>query len=577
MNLNNFEDHINDTILARGKNYYKNKNVEALEEIEDGEWTATVEGSDTYFVEVSLNSSTGEITGYDCDCPYDGGICKHLVAVLYTIRNHIKIEITSTPNTKGSPQNIADLLARATPHELRTFVQEYAKKDKVFRLEVALYFAHLDTNIHYAEQYKKLVGLIINKYKTQNYLEYRNAIKCGKELSNFLKSNEKLVEENPPAAFVLALQVLAQVMDIYISSDDSEGELGGAQMRATKLISNLIKKSSPSFGREIFESLLSIIANQSYFDHGDVGGELLNNILEVAIRHNLYQEYWSFCSIQKHRLKNRHSDYYETYLIKQKIQFLRKTNREPEIQEIINENLHLSSIRKLLVEELILNAQYAQASTLIQEGIQIAEEKKQYGVVNDWKKIQLTIAEKLQNTSDGRKLYYHFTFTTPIDWMYYEKWKATYSPEDWQPVIHAIITEWEQKDAKSRAGYFAPTTPNPILCIFYLKENKLDSLCQYLIKYPSLTYFFKYANTLFPKYKDPISKAMIDLVVLQAGSADTPNAYSDWVNNAESLLHLLPSAKQALIDAAEKAVMANPRRRSMKEQYEKFIKKNNHS
>jgi hypothetical protein len=64
-------------------------------------WTAEVEGSDLYTVEIKLNN--GEIVSWECDCPYDyGDICKHVVAVLLYIRDNkkchpVNIEIPPSP------------------------------------------------------------------------------------------------------------------------------------------------------------------------------------------------------------------------------------------------------------------------------------------------------------------------------------------------------------------------------------------------------------------------------------------------------------------------------------------------
>src|SRR5699024_12173273 len=53
-------------------------------------WTATVHGTEDYFVEINMsNFSSGSIEAY-CDCPaFDTyGSCKHIVAVLISIANN---------------------------------------------------------------------------------------------------------------------------------------------------------------------------------------------------------------------------------------------------------------------------------------------------------------------------------------------------------------------------------------------------------------------------------------------------------------------------------------------------------
>ena len=53
--LDNFESCVPYRILVRGEEYYDTDAVSELEETSPGEWTATVEGTDDYNVEISMN------------------------------------------------------------------------------------------------------------------------------------------------------------------------------------------------------------------------------------------------------------------------------------------------------------------------------------------------------------------------------------------------------------------------------------------------------------------------------------------------------------------------------------------
>src|SRR3954464_11464313 len=87
LTLDNFDTQIDPVIVQRGENYYYDGNVISIEEIEDNTWDAEVEGTELYNVEVKLKNKT--ITTYSCDCPYDGVTCKHVVAVLFTLRDEM--------------------------------------------------------------------------------------------------------------------------------------------------------------------------------------------------------------------------------------------------------------------------------------------------------------------------------------------------------------------------------------------------------------------------------------------------------------------------------------------------------
>ena len=55
--LDNFEDFVPYKIWMRGKSIMKQTLFPELEEISPGEWTATVEGTDDYNVEISMDGN----------------------------------------------------------------------------------------------------------------------------------------------------------------------------------------------------------------------------------------------------------------------------------------------------------------------------------------------------------------------------------------------------------------------------------------------------------------------------------------------------------------------------------------
>ena len=70
-------------VLERGYDYYLLGNVASLEVVGDT-LQAEVEGSyaNEYDVMVAVDEDGG--IEAECDCPYDGWACKHIVAVLYS-------------------------------------------------------------------------------------------------------------------------------------------------------------------------------------------------------------------------------------------------------------------------------------------------------------------------------------------------------------------------------------------------------------------------------------------------------------------------------------------------------------
>ena len=71
-----------ESMQARGFNYYKKKLVKELTKINDNEYKAKVSGNENYDVTIYLNN----IKKSKCTCPYNRGICKHIVATYFELK-----------------------------------------------------------------------------------------------------------------------------------------------------------------------------------------------------------------------------------------------------------------------------------------------------------------------------------------------------------------------------------------------------------------------------------------------------------------------------------------------------------
>ena len=132
--LENFESWITKSILSKGENYWVNDNVQNLEQDRDT-WEADVYGTDDYVTGVTVKN--GQVEEWFCDCPYDHGpICKHVVAVMFAVRDEIPDELLTTTEVatsvsdkiestkqKKKPANpIEEIIEKLTEPELRKLI-----------------------------------------------------------------------------------------------------------------------------------------------------------------------------------------------------------------------------------------------------------------------------------------------------------------------------------------------------------------------------------------------------------------------------------------------------------------------
>lgn len=125
MNLKDFEKFVEDKVIRRGLDYFKNGDVRKVEKVSDNEYSATIVGSNIYTIFVKLDGE--KIAEYECDCPYDyGDTCKHAIAVFYKLR---------AKDFTDSAVKFKAILESVNDAALRVFVNNLLKKDRRFRNE----------------------------------------------------------------------------------------------------------------------------------------------------------------------------------------------------------------------------------------------------------------------------------------------------------------------------------------------------------------------------------------------------------------------------------------------------------
>lgn len=142
ININNFEQHIESKIIDRGFDYYEQDYIQSFEQLEKGEFSAGVSGSDNYSVFIKLNDKY-KIVEHNCDCPYDwGDYCKHEVAVLYMIRDseqHLR-----PPNGNGNFASLKKEIDSCDDKSFKELILNMAKKDRKLRSELLWEFGYED-------------------------------------------------------------------------------------------------------------------------------------------------------------------------------------------------------------------------------------------------------------------------------------------------------------------------------------------------------------------------------------------------------------------------------------------------
>ena len=577
--LKNFETQTGADILKRGERYYKQGAVTHLEEAGSDTWEADVEGSEIYSVEVKLKNNN-IINAYECDCPYDGDLCKHVVAVLFALR----YEINQTGTNKkpaSSKASFEGLLQKITLPELQEFIRKYAPANKDFKTAFELYFSDKDNTIDIEKKYAGLINKTINKHSDRGYVDYYAASRLAKDLDSFYsKANEFIKQNDFNNAFALGKPLLKASMEAIATSEDSNGYLGGLINHVINLFALMAGSDKAAFALkdQIFLFFKTELNNKMYFDYGDFGYELFDVFQNLSIQLNHEDDFLGFIDAQLSQPASEYSKYRHNFFQTQKITFLKATGKIAEAEKLIVQNLDIVEIRKGERNKAIEKKDYKLAKQLIEEGIAVAQKKQHPGTVDEWKKELLRIAFLQKDTETIRYYTKYFAFDRWFNREYYHQWKKTYQPEEWETVIESLIANiikkiTEQHQQNKNKYWFLPNPPLlSELAPIYIEEQYWNRLLELLQKEDNLDTVLQYHQQLVKIYPSELSSLYFPLLESAANKAGSRSEYAHLVTKMKMIVKDIPDSKTKIVAIAQALKAKYPRRPAMIEELNKILK-----
>ncbi|WDZ98568.1 SWIM zinc finger family protein [Mucilaginibacter sp. SJ] len=569
LTLKNFERWINPAILQRGKKYYKDGAVLSIEE-DEGDWTAEVEGSDCYQVTITILAGE-EIGDYYCDCPYDGDTCKHIAAVLFTIRDEFK-EVVNIPENEKKKNQFDALLSKISADEYRTFVKHFAGKNKDFKIAFEVFFADKDDRLNVGEKYTELIQKLFKKHAPHGFIEYRSATGFAREIDKFIgDANSFIKKGNYKDAFSIASVLLKEVLWISLSADDSSGDIGGIIFDVVELIDDIVadEDAAVDIKEAIFKFITDELHNERYFD-GDIGYNLFETFEILAGNLGKSTEFLDFIDT---KLRKPGGGYTRNFFLEKKIAFLENAGRAEEVVELINENLHIKTIRQDQVDKAISARNFETAKMLIAGGIQIAEKENLRGTLRDWEEQLLRIAEIENDILTIRRFCKQFAFGNMFNKQYYNQWKNTFSADEWGDIIEKEI----EKKIKEAINYQKKNKWRSLnsellsnLAPFYIEENYPDRLFALVKNEPGLDCILQYHKYLCPHYPTELIEIYLPALDAYADRVNERSGYSALVSKIEMILTDIPAGKDQIMDLVKQLKIRYARRPAMIDELRKL-------
>lgn len=511
MNINNFEEYINETILDRGYDYYIEGNIVEACVQGDNEYIFRVQGSEEYEVKVSVDKN-GDIIYSDCDCPYDfGPICKHQVATYYELYNILNVE----SNNKDAAQQpeIEIVLNNLSKEKLINIIMDITKKDASLRNSIIFKYSQGD-DTEELEKCKKLMESIVEKYiSREGYITYR-------ETHGFVSEMEDLLDkvrdtDDILLALDIAFLVLEESIDAFQYADDSNGEIGCLVSEIIGLIEVIIVDHDDldtNLREEIFNKLLK--KSDSKFLNG--WQEYRIDMLRICSYFADIEEFRSRLRMKIEYLVNtsandKYMKYSNESMLTILFRMIEEYGTKEEAEEFMKANLKFTYFRELFINKYIKEKNYCRVIDLTLEGEM--KDKEYAGLVSKWKKIRYTAYKELLLKEEQERLAKELFING--DFEYYKELKELH--KDDEEIFYNNIKEElkKHKGWRSRDMYIKLIT----------LENDLAEIMGFVTKNPD--FIEKYADRLVNKYQDQVMEIYERNIMLKASLSSKRKQYKE--------------------------------------------------
>lgn len=497
MTMNDFQKSIDPQILERGYKYYKSNRVVGLNDISEDEWEAEVHGSDVYHVNVGFLDK--KITKLECDCPYGGNVCKHVVAVLFSISDENKGKKGSTTR-KSKGQVIQEIFNKTGKAELQKFLTYSFSNYKGLSNAFVTHFAEL-IDQEPEEKYRGIVKTIIRSGTDRyGFIDYRSAKDVIRSLSKILEKADELQKtKRIMDSFAICKIMIEELPTMVNNMDDSDGGFYGLIDFAFNIFSNIIDAAPPQLKDNLFKYCISEYQKDK-FQQYDLHEYFLNTAKKLITTPEQQSEYLKILDIQIEKQRGiEYGEYKIQSLIQEKIDFLFELKRDEEAWNYIERNINYPEIRQRVIDREFKLKNYNNIIKLCADGITIAKNRGHYGTVRQFEEILLTVYEKTKKTDEFRSLASRMFFDSQYGMKYYKILKSSYNDEEWISVCNDIIEKIKGKDQRGNYGMA------DILAKIFVEENFKERLLKLLQINPTRIFFTdEYASYLRVDYPDEV-------------------------------------------------------------------------
>jgi hypothetical protein len=388
--ISNFESLLGEVLLSRGHDYIENVvDLKVTSNDQYNQWQAKVHGSEIYRVVIQAELTTDVIRFNSCSCPFDGPICKHQVAVLYTIQ---MTDHKRQKKQKASTDKVSDLLSKLTFEELKEYVKARTEEDDELKKHLLSAFAV--KTLKTVEDFKQFIDQVMRPLRRNHgFIHHREFINAVKPIEALVESaRERLNARDFQLAINIYLATLEKLIPAFQTIDDSNGILSGI-VDDIFLSLNLIKESGPpqSVVTDLVKYSIKLGTSTRLrgSDHAWQFAELAASLAGSEDEDQIKK------MIVALKQEGKGNDFIEWYSAERAantlLHYFFNNKSEKEVNDFIDQNLKFHSIRKIAISAAMRARNHEKTLILCKDGIEEAERAKHPGTVSELRRTMLTV------------------------------------------------------------------------------------------------------------------------------------------------------------------------------------------
>ncbi|MEP6646218.1 MAG: hypothetical protein ABJC12_03950, partial [Saprospiraceae bacterium] len=259
--LSEIEHHIPADVLEEAQELVNITQEYSINQVEEGYYHCISRQPD-YHVEITLKKDGVAIPKCQCTVFKRAKTCKHAIAGLLLLRDHIQRNNRSRKKSLDQ-QVIQEVLKKLNVTELRTFLSAYSQSHSTFRAELLANYLHLIRNPNYHSLYMDIAPL--DKYGQVRL--NRNSIKTVRGVTTtLLKQAQQLLKDHALSETLQILEaVILHVHRLYMKLPQFHEQLMVEMRLAYKLFESLCSQQmAPRLQIRAINLAMEICAREGY-------------------------------------------------------------------------------------------------------------------------------------------------------------------------------------------------------------------------------------------------------------------------------------------------------------------------